>query len=79
MDTIEYIKEATTDSSTPWVLYRNGTLVFLPGASGYLEKLASDLLKTEGPVVAGTPSGEPEGLSACAPRFSVDVYRDARG
>lgn len=58
MDTIEYIKEATTDSSTPWVLYRNGTLVFLPGASGYLEKLASDLLKTEGPVVAGTPSGD---------------------
>ena len=55
---IDIIRGAITNSATPWVLYNNGTIVFMPDCSGDLASLASELLQREGPVLAGTPAGD---------------------
>lgn len=54
------IRKAATNPSTGWVLYQNGTVVFLPcpNAGDDLGKLASALLREWGPVHAGGPAGD---------------------
>ena len=45
-------------SEASWVLFANGTVVFLAECSGDLETAAIDLLEKHGPVSVGNPAGD---------------------
>lgn len=60
MDTQNYIallREIVT-SEASWVLFENGTTVFLPGNSGDLAIAATEILREHGPVQVGTAAGD---------------------
>lgn len=55
---VEIVQSAITNPATPWVLFSQGTVVFLPGQTEKLESLATELLREWGPVKAGSPAGD---------------------
>jgi hypothetical protein len=59
---VNIVRSAVTDSSTTWVLFSHGTLVFMRGQSERLEESAKQLLADWGPVQTGSPSGSSDQL-----------------
>jgi hypothetical protein len=57
---IDIVRRAVTNPATPWVLFQNGTVVFLPEpvAGEELSDQAVALLREWGPVHAGSPAGD---------------------
>lgn len=56
-DYIEILREIVT-SEASWVLFENGTVVFLTADDGDFAKLATELLREHGPVHVGSPAGD---------------------
>ncbi len=55
---VEIIRSAITNPATPWVLFSQGTVVFLPDQTENFESLATELLREWGPVKAGSSAGD---------------------
>lgn len=66
---VEIVHRASTNPATPWVLFHNGTVVYLPLPEEDLAAQASRLLAEWGPVSAGGPAGD----------FGVTTIRDGTG
>lgn len=60
MNTTEYIEmlHEIVVSEASWVLFQNGTTVFLSDCEGDLVEAASALLREHGPVQVGSPAGD---------------------
>lgn len=58
MDLVQIYKKIIVDSSTSWVLFKNGTCVMLLNPEEDVHTQAIKILKEHGSVVAGTPSGD---------------------
>ena len=66
---VEAWRSVTRGLETPWVLFANGTCVFLREPEAELARQATELLREWGPVHAGTPAGD----------FNVHGLRDPPG
>lgn len=58
MRMLEIVRGAVTNPATPWVLFENGTVVFLPEVEGDLAERAVAVLKEWGAVQSGSPAGD---------------------
>ncbi|OGH11967.1 MAG: hypothetical protein A2857_05975 [Candidatus Levybacteria bacterium RIFCSPHIGHO2_01_FULL_36_15] len=58
MDLINIYKKIIIDPSMSWVLFKNGTCAMLLEPQNDIKTQAIQILRTHGPVTAGTPSGD---------------------
>lgn len=58
MSFVEILRKAVRNPATPWVMFANGTVVFLPGETGDLAAAAARTLAGVGPAQPGTPSAD---------------------
>lgn len=58
VELVDIFKKAVIDSSTNWVLFKNGTCVLLLNSQEDIQSQAIKILKEHGSVIPGTPSGD---------------------
>ena len=58
MDLVQIYRKIITDQSVSWVLFKHGTCVMLLDPQKDIKAQSIQILKTHGPVTAGTSSGD---------------------
>lgn len=58
MSFVEILRKAVRNPATPWVMFANGTVVFLPDETGDLAAAGARTLAGVGPAQPGTPSAD---------------------